>query len=97
MEYRFVGNFKSGKNAEKSKAKAEKYIRKAKLYYSNNPKVQLILAEIDSEITHVESSVKKNAVTNTILKYTILNKWFLAISPLVIGVIVITLIKKNRN
>lgn len=80
-------DFKSGKDTQKSKAKAEKYIRKARMYYSNHPKVQLILAEIDSEIARVESNTKKMAATNAILKYTIFNKWFWAIGTFVLGAI----------
>lgn len=42
-------DLKSGKNVERSKALVEKYSRKANLYYHNNPKIQLLLREIEKE------------------------------------------------
>ena len=43
-------NFKSGKDFEKSKAEVERYIRKANLYYENNPKVKILVREVEKEI-----------------------------------------------
>ena len=42
--------FKAGKNTAESQAKVERYIRKAKMYYSNNPKVKPLLQEVENEI-----------------------------------------------
>lgn len=42
-------NFKTGKEINKSKAIVEQYIRKANLYYENNPKVQKLLTQINEE------------------------------------------------
>lgn len=54
--------FKSGdvKTSSKNKAEVERYIRKAKLYYGNNPKVQSLLEEVEAESTEVEEKRKKN-------------------------------------
>lgn len=42
--------FKSNENTAESQAKVERYIRKAKMYYSNNPKVKPLLQEVENEI-----------------------------------------------
>ena len=54
-------NFKSGENIKKNKAEVERYVRKAKIYYSNNPKVQKLLEEVESESVAAEKNAKKNA------------------------------------
>ena len=41
---------KAGKDFDRSRATVERYVRKAKMYYSNNPKIKLLLAEVESEI-----------------------------------------------
>ena len=51
-------DFKSGRDIAKSQAVAEKYLRKAKLYYSNNPKIEPLIAEVTAEI----ASTKTEAV-----------------------------------
>ena len=43
-------NFKSGKDFDRSKAEVERYIRKANLYYENNPKVKILVREVENEI-----------------------------------------------
>ena len=42
--------FKSCDNTAESQANVERYIRKAKMYYSNNPKIKLLLQEVENEI-----------------------------------------------
>lgn len=42
--------FKAGENTAESQAKVERYIRKAKMYYSNNPKIKPLLQEVENEI-----------------------------------------------
>ncbi len=54
-------NFKAGENAEKSKAEVERYVRKARLYYSNNPKVKLLLEEVKYETKEAKNEAKKKA------------------------------------
>lgn len=71
-------NFKSGENIEKNKAEVERYVRKAKMYYGNNPKVQKLLAEVESESAAAEENAKKNArnkaIKNTIVSILTYNK-----------------------
>lgn len=76
-------NFKSG-NADsisRSKAEVERYVRKAKMYYGNNPKVQRMLEEVEAESAAADEEIKKNARNKLIAKY----KWF------IIGAVVVIL------
>ena len=43
-------DFKAGRDIEKNKALVERYARKARLYYSNNPKIKSLLLEINDEL-----------------------------------------------
>lgn len=54
-------NFKSGRDLAKNKATVERYARKATLYYSNNPKIKPLLAEIENEIAISERKAKSIA------------------------------------
>lgn len=54
-------NFKSGKDVDKSKAEVERYARKARMYYGNNPKIQRLLDEVEAESEAAETEAKKNA------------------------------------
>ena len=47
-------DFKAGRDINKNKAIVERYARKAKLYYSNNPKIKPLLLEISDELSLVE-------------------------------------------
>lgn len=69
-------NFKSGEDIEKNKAEVERYVRKAKMYYGNNPKVQKLLEEVESESVAAEENAKKNARNKFLLK----NKKVIAIA-----------------
>lgn len=64
-------DFKSGKDIAKSKAIVERYVRKAKMYYENNPKVQKLLAEVQAESIKAEQLAERQAKQE---KYK--NKWF---------------------
>lgn len=81
-------NFKSGDedNISRSKAEVERYIRKAKMYFGNNPKVKQMLEEIAAESDAADREMKKNArnkfLANLVGKY----KW------LIIGVIVFVIL-----
>ena len=59
-------NYKSSYQIEKSKATIERYVRKAKMYYGSNPKIQKLLAEIEEETVN---AAKKNTV------FRIINNW----------------------
>ena len=54
-------NFKSGEDVEKNKAEVERYVRKARMYYGNNPKVQHLLEEVEMESEAAEEEARKNA------------------------------------
>ena len=63
-------DYKSGKNVAKSKAKVERFMRKAKMYYGNNPKIQRLLEEVEMESVKAEkkaNSAVRNEKLTTIL------------------------------
>ncbi|MDE6553870.1 MAG: hypothetical protein K2K98_13070 [Muribaculaceae bacterium] len=47
-------DLKDSKNFERSKAQVERYSRKARMYYSNNPKVKPLLEEVNAEMEIAE-------------------------------------------
>lgn len=61
-------DFKSGKDIAKSKATVERFMRKAKMYYGNNPKIQKLLEEVEIESVKAEKVAKANARKNSIVK-----------------------------
>lgn len=77
-------NFKSGDtgNINRNKAELERYVRKAKMYYGNNPKIQHLLEEVEAESVAAEEEMKKNArnkfIVNIISKH----------AKLIIGIII---------
>lgn len=78
-------DFKAGRDIERNKAIVEKYSRKARMYYSSHPKIKAILAEVDMEISAVESAAKRQAL----IKGTIKNKYFWCAVPMVVGLILL--------
>ena len=60
--------FKSGKDIGKNKANVERYVRKARTYYENNPKVQKLLAEIEEEKENAVNEARKQAVFSMLKK-----------------------------
>lgn len=52
-------DLKDTTDIQRSKAKVERYTRKAKLYYGNNPKVQKLLAEVETEKELTEKVIEK--------------------------------------
>lgn len=64
-------DLKSGKDFEKSKATAERYLRKAKLYYSNNPKVKILVEEVNNEIALASKNVISNKRKQFVLSHLI--------------------------
>lgn len=87
-------NMKSREDVERNKAIVERYARKAKLYYSNNPKIKPLLAEIEIEMEKAEkffaSEAKKEALlkgANSFLNGTLKNKWFWAAMPYLLALI----------
>ncbi len=60
---------KSGKNVKENRAKVDRYVRKGKLYYENNPKVKKLLAAIEEETVLAEKQLKKDKVNQFVAKY----------------------------
>lgn len=61
-------DYKSGKDIAKSKATVERFMRKAKIYYGNNPKIQKLLEDVEMESAKAEKVAKANARKNTFVK-----------------------------
>lgn len=79
-----VVNFKSTKNVDlqRNKANVERYVRKAEMYYGNNKKIQILIAEVKKEMDLVEKRVsadkrKEQVATGAtkLIKF-IKNIWF---------------------
>lgn len=77
-------DLKSGKESEKNKAMVERYVRKAKMYYENNPKVQKLLVEIQAETEKADMTVKKNARKKAIVTFVSNHKWITIIVIIVL-------------
>ena len=73
-------NFKSGEDVDKSKAEVERYARKARMYYGNNPKIQRLLDEVETEAEAAETEAKKNAKKKFWLNIIEKNKKFVLIA-----------------
>ena len=69
-------DFKAGKDFERSRATVERYVRKAKMYYSNNPKIKPLLAEVEEETLLAEKRAKATSRQRTAIKI-LTNKWFI--------------------
>lgn len=54
-------DLKAGKDISRSKATVERYTRKAKMYYGNNPKIQKLLAEVENDMIEAEKVGKSMA------------------------------------
>ena len=67
-------NMKSGEDFDRSKAVVERYERKAKMYYSNHPKIKTLLAEVDAEM---DATIKrlKSQERNDNIKSFFKNPW----------------------
>lgn len=83
-------DFKSGNDIEKSKATVERYVRKAKMYYGNNPKVQKLLAEVQNESNEALAQAKKNARNNRIMSILTYNKKLTA--SVIVGLLAVIII-----
>lgn len=60
--------YKSGEEEKESqKAVIERYVRKAELYYGNNPKIKILLNEVKAESKKVSQAInRKKAATNLV-------------------------------
>ena len=59
-------DLKSGKDIERNKAIVEKFSRKAKLYYSNHPKIKLLLEEVNSELNSAMSKAHRKSLVSIV-------------------------------
>jgi len=88
-------NMKARKDVERSKATVERYARKARMYYSNHPKIKVLLAEIDADVQETENRLKseerKEAVTS-LLK----NSYFIGSLIIIIGFLILFLSFPNE-
>lgn len=55
-------DLKAGTDFQRSKATVERYSRKGKIYYGNNPKVQILLKEVEYEMAIAEKKAKSQAI-----------------------------------
>lgn len=84
-------DFKSGNDIAKSKATVERFMRKAKLYYGNNPKIQKLLEDVEMESLEAENVAKANARKNTFVKILTYN-WRITATVIIVALIgIITL------
>lgn len=60
--------FKLGNDIGKNKANVERYVRKARTYYENNPKVQKLLAEIEEEKENSINEARRQAIISKLKK-----------------------------
>ena len=67
-------DLKAGKNIAQSKATVERYARKAKMYFSNNPKIKPLLAEIEIEMAEAEQKAIRTKRAET-AKSFMSNRW----------------------
>ena len=58
-------DLKDAKEYKRSKAKVERYVRKAKMYYGNNSKVQKLLTEVECEMKTAEKKAKSVILRKT--------------------------------
>lgn len=78
-------NMKARKDVERSKATVERYARKARMYYSNHPKIKILLAEVETEVVETESRIKSEKRNEAIMS-VIKNKWLWGSMPLIIAI-----------
>lgn len=67
-------DLKDAKEYKRNKATVERYVRKAKMYYGSNLKVQKLLEEVELESAKAEKVAKANARTNTLVRVLTYNK-----------------------
>lgn len=85
-------DFKSGKDFATSKAKVEKYMRKAELYYSNNPKIKVLLDKVNCEVTLAE----KNKSSNDRKQWVSKNMLYIVFGIITFIEIIMAIISKSR-
>ncbi len=85
-------DMKSGKDMSRSKALVERYVRKASMYYGNNPKIQKLLIEIESESANAYKRAESKKRWEKIGK-AVWNLW----TVLIIEIIALVIISKETG
>ena len=85
LEEALVG-FKSGKDLDYNKATVERYARKAKMYFSNNPKIKPLFEEVQIEMEIAEKHAKSLERKDSLIKL-LKNKYFWISLPIIIGLL----------
>jgi hypothetical protein len=62
-------DMKSGNDILRNKATVERYVRKAKMYYGSNPKIQKLLVEVENEMEIAEKKVKALARNKSVKSF----------------------------
>jgi len=81
-------NMKSRKDFDRNKAIVERYERKAKMYYSNHPKIKALLAEVDDEMQSAERKLKSEKRKGGFVSI-IKNKWVWLALTILLGIALI--------
>lgn len=85
-------SMKSWEDFDKNKAIVERYERKARMYYSNHPKIKTLLAEVEEEKVKAETkfkSIRRKETVTSIIESIIENKRVWSALAIVIGIIII--------
>jgi len=80
-------NMKSRNDIERNKATVERYARKARLYYSNHPKIKQLLMEVEADVQTAENKIKsseRKKVGINILR--MLNLWIWPVLIIIISI-----------
>lgn len=80
-------SLKSGKDVHASKATVERFARKAKMYFGNNPKIQILLAEIEVETANAEKKGKTIARNQTIAN--LLKKYWYVLLAIIVAIVAV--------
>lgn len=86
-------DMKAGRDYARNKAIVERYSRKARLYYSNHPKIKRLLEEVDYDVKGAEANLllaekkEKRATVMAKLEELVSKAWFWKAVLLVIGVL----------
>lgn len=81
-------NFKSGKDIDRSKAEVERYVRKAKIYYENNPKIKKLVNEVEVESAAAVNAAAKRNRNKVIANVLTFNKKLTTVAASVILLLV---------
>lgn len=81
-------NMKSQKDFDRNKAIVERYERKARMYYSNHPKIKVLLTEVDAEMDIAEKRVKSLQRSESIKSF-FTNPWTYGALFIILTILVI--------